>query len=66
MRRPVIAMLETNQVAVVDLKTMKEARTRDWKVKRLIDTGKGADGLAWAGQKTRRVRNGTGVQIVSY
>jgi hypothetical protein len=50
MRRPVIAMLETNQVAVVDLKTMKEARTGDWKVKRLIDTGKGADGLAWAGQ----------------
>ena len=30
----------SNQVA--------EIGTADWKVKRLIDTGKGADGLAWA------------------
>jgi DNA-binding beta-propeller fold protein YncE len=30
----------SNQVAAIDLSA--------WKVKKLIDTGKGADGLAWA------------------
>ncbi len=25
-------------------------RTSDWTVEKLIDTGKGADGLAWAGK----------------
>jgi len=78
----VVAVSKANQVAVVDLKTMKVARTIDvpkapqevlirpdnqvayvscdsshqvaeislseWKVNRLIEAGKGADGLAWA------------------
>jgi DNA-binding beta-propeller fold protein YncE len=76
------AIQKTNQVAVVDLGTMKVARTidvpkipqevlirpddktayvscdvsgqvaeislTDWKVNRLIQAGKGVDGLAWA------------------
>jgi DNA-binding beta-propeller fold protein YncE len=79
-----VALNRTNQVGVIDLQTMKLARTvdvpkapqeilvqpdgalayvscdasrqvavidlKDWKIAKLINTGPGTDGLAWAKQ----------------
>ena len=81
----IVALINVNKVAAIDLTTMKVAHTLDvprapqevlvrpdgaeayvscdasrqiavidvtgWKVKKLIDAGPGADGLAWAGGK---------------